>query len=376
MPPTVKRFLLVLFLILPVISPVTAGEAELSGRDRVAQAISDYLESAWGEGNVVWSYAMAEREIPVPEDAEVSIVPGKRPCGSTVINLDILRGGRLLRRIPVSVRVTAFAIVPVAAVDLSRHRVISTEDIRWEKRDVTRVNRSWLENESGFEEKNWRARMRVRAGQILARLDDTLARLTVERLRLVANEKHSLAEARIRLEQAQADYQRDSTLYAKGALASAELEASRRKFKLAEVILQRVQYQRALAAIELKQAEKRLADHTIRAPIDGIVLTRHRETGEAVDADTQTPLFTLIDVSRLRVKTMVPVEKVEQVHLGQPATVTPEVFPDLTVPGRVAVIRPMVSAKVNRFEVKVEFADPGGRIRPGMRATVRILRDR
>lgn len=215
---------------------------------------------------------------------------------------------------------------------------------------------------------------RVRAGQILARLDDTLARLTVERLRLVASEKHSLAEARIRLEQAQADYQRDSTLYAKGALASADFEASRRKFELAQVVLQRVQYQKALAAIELKQAEKRLAQHTIRAPIDAVVLTRHRQVGEAVDADAQTPIFTLIDVSRLRARTMVPVEKIERIHLGQRATITPEVIP-VTLEGKVAVIRPMVSAKVNRFEVKVEFRDPTGRVRPGMRATVRIYAD-
>ena len=213
----------------------------------------------------------------------------------------------------------------------------------------------------------------VKAGDLIAQLDHTLARLTVERLRLIVREQHSLNEGTIRLEQAKEDYDRDKGLLAKGAIAPAVFQATERKYRLAQVIVRRVGYQKSLAEIELKQAEKRLQNHRICAPIDGVVLTKHREKGEAVDQDTQTPVVTLIDVSRLRAKIMVPVAKTESVRLNQPATVTCDVFPDKPLRGRVAVIRPVVAATVNKFEVKVDFADPSGQVRPGMRATVTIL---
>jgi len=213
----------------------------------------------------------------------------------------------------------------------------------------------------------------VKAGDLIAQLDDTLARLTVKRLRLIVKEEHSLNEAKIRLDQAREDYNRDKRLYAKGALAPAVFQATERKYELARVIVRRVGYQKSLAEIELKQAEKRLENHRICAPIDGVVLTKHREKGESVDHDTQTPVVTLIDVSRLRAKIMVPVAKTVAVRLNQSATVTCDVFPDKPLRGRVAVIRPVVAAGVNRFEVKVEFTDPSGQVRPGMRATVKIL---
>jgi len=211
----------------------------------------------------------------------------------------------------------------------------------------------------------------VKAGQLLAQLDDTIARLNRDRLTLMAEEGYTLEEARIREDQAKEDYETAQKLA--GVVRGADVRAAWRKYELAKVLVKGIGYQKALTRVDLDKADKQLDDHRICAPIDGVVVTKHRERGESVDADTQTPIVTLIDVSRLRAEALIPVERITSLRWDQRATVTCEVFPERTFEGRVAFIGPVVYAEVNQFKVKVEFADPSGAVRPGMRATVRIL---
>jgi RND family efflux transporter MFP subunit len=211
---------------------------------------------------------------------------------------------------------------------------------------------------------------RVRQGQMLAQLDDTAVRLMVDRLQAVVAETQSESEARIRLEQAKDDFESAKRLA--GTVAAAEVRSAERRFLLAQVFVDRVKYEKVLAQFDLRQAQKRLDDMTLRAPIDGVVLTRHREVGESVEADTHTPVVTLIDVSTLRAEALVPAAKVTAVRLGQRAAVTCDLFPQRPLEGRLVFIEPIVRADVDRFMVKVEFTDPAGQVRPGMRATVRV----
>ena len=211
----------------------------------------------------------------------------------------------------------------------------------------------------------------VKAGQLIAQLDDTAARFVVDRLRAAVDETNSESEAKIRLDQAKDDY--DAAKKLAGTLSVSEVRKAERNFAIAALLLQRVAYEKSLARIDLQAAEKRLADMTIRAPIDAVVLLKHREAGESVDADTHTPVVTLIDLSALRAEVLVPADKYKAVRLGQRGAVTCDIFPDRTLDGRVVFIEPIVSPAVDQFKVKVEFTDPLGQVRPGMRATVKIL---
>jgi len=214
----------------------------------------------------------------------------------------------------------------------------------------------------------------VKAKQLIAQLDDTLAGFSRDRLKLMAEEGHSLKEAKIRQEQAKEDYETAQKLA--GHVRAAEVRAAARKYRLAQAIVEAVGHRKNLVDIELKQAQKRLEDHRICSPIDGVVMTKHRERGESVDADAQTPLVTLIDVSKLRAEVLMPVDRITAVRRDQRATVTCEVFPERTIEGRVVLIEPVVHPEVSKFKVKVEFTDPTGTIRPGMRAAVTILADK
>lgn len=216
----------------------------------------------------------------------------------------------------------------------------------------------------------------VRTGQLIAQLDDRIATLVVERLRLAVAEDHAIDEAQIRLDQARDDFETAKKL--KGRISEAEYRSTERKFKLAQVVLNSAKLQKALSKIELQQAEKRLSERRVLAPIDGIVLTKHREVGESVDDDSHTPVVTLIDVSRLRAELLLPVGRIVDIRLGQRATVVCDVFPDRTIEGKVVFIEPVIHPEVDEFRVKVEFTDPtpdaDSRVRPGMKATVKILK--
>lgn len=213
----------------------------------------------------------------------------------------------------------------------------------------------------------------ISAGQPIAQLDDTEARLSVERLRLAVAEEHSVGEAQIRLDQARDDFEAARKLRESKTISPSDFRSAERKYKLAQVIVDRARYQKALTRIDLKRAEKQLADRRIVAPLDGVVLKKHREVGESVDADAQTPVVTLIDVSRLRAEVLTPVEKIADMRLGQPATVVCNIFPQRTIQATVVFIEPVVHPEVDQFKIKVEFTDPTKQVHPGMRATVRIL---
>jgi membrane fusion protein (multidrug efflux system) len=210
----------------------------------------------------------------------------------------------------------------------------------------------------------------VKAGQEIARLDETAAKLTVERLRLALEDNSAMTEAEVGLAQAQDDLEAAKALAE--TISASERRTVERRFELARVKVDRAKYQKADTEVQLKMAEKQLADRRIRAPIDGVVVTKHREAGESVDADTHTPVVTLIDVSRLRAEVVMPVEKYTAIHLDQRATITCDALPDRRLEGKVVFIEPVVRAEADQFKVKVEFVDPSGQTRPGMRATVRI----
>jgi len=232
------------------------------------------------------------------------------------------------------------------------------------------------------------------------------ARADVETARAgVANAGANTAKARVAVADANRDLERKLDLYRKELIARSErdsaettrdsavaqLEANIAQERSAEAMVgaalaaaRVVEAQLQAARATLKQKEAALAQarvdlaHTnIRAPVDGIVVSRSVDVGQTVAASLQAPiLFTIAqDLTKMQVDTNVDEADVGRMQVGQSVTFTVDAFPTRTFEGQVREIRkaPQVVQNVVTYIVVVNVDNPEQRLLPGMTANVRIV---
>lgn len=142
---------------------------------------------------------------------------------------------------------------------------------------------------------------------------------------------------------------------------------------------------KARAALEQQQAalllaEENLRNATIVSPIDGIVLSRDREVGDAVSSilllgSSATLIMTIGDLNEVYVKGKVDESDIGRVYPGQPARITVESFKDQKFAGRVTKISPMGDEKdnVTTFEVRVSISNDKHILKAQMTANAEII---
>ena len=132
----------------------------------------------------------------------------------------------------------------------------------------------------------------------------------------------------------------------------------------------------------LKQLEEQLGYTTIVAPMDGVILSRDVEMGDAVSSilvlgSTATLVMTEGDTSEVYVQGKVDEADIAHVYMGQPARIKVESFRDRFFTGKVTKIAPLGVEKdnVTTFEVRVSINNPGGELKANMTANAEILLD-
>jgi HlyD family secretion protein len=162
---------------------------------------------------------------------------------------------------------------------------------------------------------------------------------------------------------------------AKNRKAGAEVQLGISQAKLSEATANVAQAQ---AAVE--RNEEQLANATIRAPINGTVLTRDVEIGSPVSSilnmgSAATLVMTLGDINQVFVRGKVDEVDIGHVRLGQTARITVETFKDRKFEGRVTQISPIGAEKdnVTTFEVKVSIDNPGNQLKANMTANAEIV---
>ncbi|MGQ9921404.1 MAG: efflux RND transporter periplasmic adaptor subunit [Desulfobacca sp.] len=260
----------------------------------------------------------------------------------------------------------------------------------------------------------------VKAGQVVAELDAQdlqdefvaaqarvkAAQAALARL-LAGSRPQEIAEAKAAVLQAQADlenkrleYERMEGLLARRAVPVSKRDNARAAFLMAQEMLRRVQEQYSLvqegprredidrARAELKQAQAnlelartRLGYATLRAPVNGVVLTRPAEPGEV--AAVGAIVLTTADLDNVYAEVYIPESELGRVRLGQAASVKVDSYPDRQFPGWVSFINSKAEftpktvetykervALVYRTKVRVD--NPGYELKPGMPAEVVI----
>ena len=218
---------------------------------------------------------------------------------------------------------------------------------------------------------------RVKVGQIMARFDRAAleAQLAEIKARLAAS-RAALEQAKTDRERVARDKVRIDQLYATKALSESDRDNVAASARLTE---QRVAA--AEAELAAQEAQYTLAktnlDHTIiRAPIDGIVITRNVDPGQTVASMLQTPvLFTVAaDLRKMHVIAAVDEADIGEVAVKQAATFTVNAYPNRTFDGVVTEVRssPEIVQDVVTYGTEVEVDNTDLALKPGMTASVRI----
>src|SRR3989442_2574151 len=174
----------------------------------------------------------------------------------------------------------------------------------------------------------------------------------------------------------QAAAQSDSARASEQALA-ASINSSLAQLRVQEAALKsaRAQVDQKMAA--LAQAQANLNYTTIRAPVDGVVVSRAVDMGQTVAASLQAPtLFTIAqDLTKMQVETSVDEADIGRIKLEDRATFTVDAFPGQPFAGIVTQIRkaPQVVQNVVTYTVVISVDNPGGRLLPGMTANVKLV---
>jgi len=248
---------------------------------------------------------------------------------------------------------------------------------------------------------------KIKKGQLLAQLDKEEIQAQVEQGHAsLAASQASLTGAQADYERAKVDaegpdvpllkraYERAIGMAKEGVVSTSALEDAQKNYELAlnkqnvskaqatvlKAKIAQSQGQLAQDRANLKQLEEQLSYTDIESPIDGVVLSRDVEMGDAVSSilvlgSSATLVMTLGDTSSVYVKGKVDESDIGKVYLGQPARIKVESFKDKTFNGVVTKISPMGVEKdnVTTFEVRVSINNPGGELKAEMTANAEII---
>jgi HlyD family secretion protein len=190
------------------------------------------------------------------------------------------------------------------------------------------------------------------------------------------------------------NYERAQQMAKEGVFSQSQLEDAQKNYELAlnkqnvaraNLIVAKARMSQAVAAVakakaSLEQNRQEYQNSTIVAPIDGIVLSRDVEVGDAVSSilvmgSSATQIMTIGDIHEVYVLGKVDESDIGKVTMNQPARIKVESFKDQTFNGRVTKIAPMGVEKdnVTTFEVRVSIDNPGGVLKPTMTANAEII---
>jgi membrane fusion protein (multidrug efflux system) len=198
---------------------------------------------------------------------------------------------------------------------------------------------SGVVREIGFE-----SGTQVRRGQLLVKLD-------------TSTEEAQLAAATADASLARVNLARARALRRGDANAPADLDAAEARAQATDATVSQL---RAIIAKKM-----------IRAPFDGRIAIRQVELGQVVSLGT--PIASLNSVTPIYGEFWLPQQALAELRLGQGVRLRTDIFPDARWDGEITTINPEVDPATRNVRVRATFANPDGRLKPGMFANVEVV---
>jgi RND family efflux transporter MFP subunit len=222
----------------------------------------------------------------------------------------------------------------------------------------------------------------VKAGQIIAKLDDTNVRAALDQTRAQLDyAKASLTETEVNLANAQRDYDRQKSLLQSHYVSQAAVDNSQTTMDAlrAQLATQRSNIEVVARAMNL--AERNLDDTIVRAPFSGVVTVKAAQPGEMVSpvsaggGFTRTGIGTIVDMDSLEIQVDVNENFINRVRPAQQVTAKLNAYPDWQIPAHVIAVIPTADRSKGTVTVRIALDQKDARILPEMGVRVSFLAD-
>ncbi len=222
--------------------------------------------------------------------------------------------------------------------------------------------------------------MEVAKGQVLARLDDSDARRRAAAIsadRDVA--RASLDEIEVELVDAERTLRRTRELAADGVVGEQDLDSAATAVAALRARLEVARRSLEAAEAQLAVSEQDLENYTIRAPFDGIAVSKDAQPGEMVSpvsaggGFTRTGISTIVDMASLEVEVDVNESYIAKVAPDQRVEAVLDAYPDWRIPASVRTVIPTADRQKATVKVRIAFDRLDPRILPDMGVKVSFL---
>jgi len=223
----------------------------------------------------------------------------------------------------------------------------------------------------------------VKKGQVLARLDDSQMRagLNVAKAQLGAA-RGAAAEDEARLREAERQFNRLTQLVKEKVVGRAEVETQEATVESLKARIALMKTQVEVAERQVAAQETDLADTVVRAPFDGVAVSKDAQPGEMISpvsaggGFTRTGICTIVDMSSLEIEVDVSESYINRVKAGQPVEAVLDAYPEWRIPAHVITTVPTADRQKATVRVRIGFEQLDPRILPDMGVKVSFLEER
>lgn len=219
----------------------------------------------------------------------------------------------------------------------------------------------------------------VTAGQVLARIENKDVTATQDQANAsLRAAKANLEQGMAELRDAEANLKRTEDLARKNFISSAQLDTAVARHDKAKASISAFNGQIGVAEANVRAAAVSVEQTIIRAPFDGVILTKNANVGDIITpfssaADSKGAVVNMADMSTLEVEADVSENSLSKISVDMPVEIQLDAFPTLRLLGKVSRIVPTVDRSKATVLVKIEFVEKDKRVLPDMSAKASFL---
>jgi RND family efflux transporter MFP subunit len=220
---------------------------------------------------------------------------------------------------------------------------------------------------------------RVKAGDVIARIDDRDVVAQAQSLEAsVRAARANVEQAEVERQNAQVEYRRNQELVDKNFISKSALDNAKARLDRGQAAVNSAQANLNAAIANARNAQVSVDYTQIRAPFDGVILSKSANVGDLVTpfsnaTDSKGAVVTMADMSTLEVEADVSESNLAKVRVGQPAEIALDALPDSRFRGHISRMVPTVDRAKATVMTKVRFDQIDPRILPEMSAKVSFL---
>ncbi|MBK7658762.1 MAG: efflux RND transporter periplasmic adaptor subunit [Betaproteobacteria bacterium] len=220
---------------------------------------------------------------------------------------------------------------------------------------------------------------RVKAGEVIARLESLdVSAARDSSFAAVKAAKANLEQGEAERRDAESTLRRAQDLYAKKFISESALDAAKARHEKALAAISSLKAAIGVAEANARSASVTVEQTLIRAPFDGIVLTKNANVGDIITpfssaTDSKGAVVNMADMDTLEVEADVSEASIGKIKVGMPAEIQLDAYPEARLAGEVSRIVPTVDRSKATLLVKVSFREKDARVLPDMSAKVGFL---